>query len=88
MPAATGKNYAVKMNGTAPNPTGLTINNNVYFANGTGAVFGFFNCLDVPNLVAWRTAVGQDSAASRATRSTTTRPMPPPIFTSIRPTRR
>ena len=33
---ATGKNYAVKINGTAPNPTGLTINNNVYFANGTG----------------------------------------------------
>ncbi|MFN0278954.1 MAG: beta strand repeat-containing protein, partial [Pyrinomonadaceae bacterium] len=57
---STGKNYAIKINGTAPNPTGLTINNNVYFANGTGAVFGFFNSLDVANIGAWRTAVGQD----------------------------
>ncbi len=60
---ATGKNFAVKINGTTPNPTGLTINNNVYFANGTGAVFGFFNSLDVANLAAWKTAVGQDSAS-------------------------
>ena len=60
---ATGKNYAVKINGTTPNPTGLTINNNVYFANGTGAVFGFFNGLDVANLAAWKTAVGQDAAS-------------------------
>ena len=60
---ATGKNYAVKINGTAPNPTGLTINNNVYFANGTGAVFGFFNSLDVPNLGAWKIAVGQDAGS-------------------------
>jgi len=58
---ATGKNYAVKINGTAPNPAGLTINNNVYFANGSGAVFGFFNSLDVANLAAWKTAVGQDA---------------------------
>ena len=35
---ATGKNYAVKINGAAPNPGGLTINNNVYFADGTGGV--------------------------------------------------
>ena len=53
----------MRVAGTAPNPTGLTMNNNVYFANGTGAVFGFFNSLDVANLVAWRTAVGQDSAS-------------------------
>ncbi len=60
---ATGKHYAVKINGTTPNPTGLTINNNVYFANGTGAVFGFFNSLDVANLAAWKAAVGQDAAS-------------------------
>ncbi|MEP7010695.1 MAG: hypothetical protein ABJC13_10260 [Acidobacteriota bacterium] len=60
---ATGKNYSVRVAGTTPNPTGLTMNNNVYFANGTGAVFGFFNSLDVPNLAAWKTAVGQDSAS-------------------------
>ncbi len=60
---ATGKHYAVKINGTTPNPTGLTINNNVYFANGTGGVFGFFNSADVANIAAWRVAVGQDSGS-------------------------
>ena len=60
---ATGKNYAVRAGGTTPNPTGLTVNNNVYFANGTGAVFGFFNSLDVANLAAWKTAVGQDAGS-------------------------
>jgi trimeric autotransporter adhesin len=60
---ATGKNYAVKINGTTVNPTGLTINNNVYFANGSGAVFGFFNSLDVANIAAWKLAVGQDAGS-------------------------
>lgn len=60
---ATGKNYAIKINGTAPNPTGLTINNNVYFVSGSGTVFGFFNSADVANLGAWKTAVGQDAAS-------------------------
>ncbi len=60
---ATGKNYAIKINGTTPNPTGLTINNNVYYATGSGAVFGFFNSLDVANLAAWKVAVGQDAAS-------------------------
>ena len=60
---ATGKHYAVKINGTTPNPTGLTINNNLYFANGTGAVFGFFNSLDVANIAAWKIAVGQDAGS-------------------------
>jgi len=60
---ATGKNYAIRVAGTAPNPAGLTLNNNVYFANGTGAVFGFFNSADVPTFGAWKTAVGQDSAS-------------------------
>jgi len=58
---ATGKNYIVRVGGTAANPAGLTINNNVYFANGTGSVFGLFNALDVPNLAAWKTAVGLDA---------------------------
>ena len=57
---ATGKNYIVRVGGTAPNPAGLTINNNVYFANGTGSVFGLFNALDVADLTSWKTAVGQD----------------------------
>lgn len=63
---ATGKNFAVRVGGAAPNPSGLTINNNVYFANGTGAVFGLFNNLDVVNLAAWQTAVGQDAASIAA----------------------
>jgi len=60
---ATGKNYAIKINGTAANPTGLTINNNLYYASGTGSVFGFFNSADVANLTAWKTAVGQDAGS-------------------------
>ncbi len=60
---ATGTNYAVKINGTTANPTGLTINNNVYFTSGTGGVFGYFNGADVANIGAWRTAVGQDAGS-------------------------
>ncbi|MFL6274081.1 MAG: FG-GAP-like repeat-containing protein [Blastocatellia bacterium] len=58
---ATGKHYAVRVGGTTASPAGLTINNNVYLASGSGAVFGFFNSADVADLSAWRTAVGQDS---------------------------
>lgn len=58
---ATGRNYVVSVGGTSANPAGLTINNNLYFANGTGAVFGFFNSTDVSNLAGWQTAVGQDA---------------------------
>ncbi|MGH9929897.1 MAG: CHRD domain-containing protein, partial [Pyrinomonadaceae bacterium] len=63
---ATGKHYAIKLNGGVPNPTGLTINNNLYFANGSGAVFGFYNSLDVANIAAWKTAVGQDAGSFEA----------------------
>lgn len=63
---ATGKHYAIKINGTTPNPTGLTLNNNIYFANGTGAVFGFFNGADVANLAGWKVAVGQDGSSFEA----------------------
>ncbi|MFY7883667.1 MAG: BNR-repeat neuraminidase N-terminal domain-containing protein, partial [Dolichospermum sp.] len=59
--SGTGKHYAVRVGGTAPNPTGLTINNNLYYTSGIGGVFGFFNSLDVANLGAWQTAVGQDA---------------------------
>lgn len=60
---ATGKNYAVRVGGTTVNPTGLTINNNIYFTNGSGAVFGFFNGADVADLNAWKIAVGQDAGS-------------------------
>lgn len=58
---STGKHYAVNVAGSAPNPAGLTINNNVYLANGTGGILGFFNGSDVTTLSAWQTAVGQDA---------------------------
>jgi trimeric autotransporter adhesin len=63
---ATGSHYAIKLNGTVANPTGLTVNNNIYFVNGTGGVFGFYNGANVANLAAWQTAVGQDAASVEA----------------------
>lgn len=59
--AGTGKHYAVRVGGNVPNPGGLTIDYNIYLANGTGGVFGLFNALDVVNLAAWKSAVGQDA---------------------------
>ena len=59
--SGTAVNYAVQVGGTTANPTGLTINYNIYLANGTGGVFGRFNSLNVANLAAWKTAVGQDA---------------------------
>ena len=58
--AGTGKHYAVQVGGTTANPTGLTIDYNDYFVNGTGNVFGRFNGLDRPNIAAWKSSVGQD----------------------------
>jgi hypothetical protein len=57
---ATGKHYAIKINGTAANPTGLSLQSNAYFVSGTGGTFGFFNSADVLSLADWKTAVGQD----------------------------
>ncbi|MDZ4702367.1 MAG: MopE-related protein, partial [Saprospiraceae bacterium] len=59
--AGTGKHYAVRVGGSTPNPTGLTINYNDYLANGTGGIFGLFNGADVVSLAGWQTAVGQDA---------------------------
>ena len=38
--SGAGKNYAIQFAGTAPNPTGLTSNNNDLLANGTGGFVG------------------------------------------------
>lgn len=59
--SGTGKNYAVRVGGTTVNPTGLTSDYNLFYASGTGAVFGFYNSLDVADISAWRTATGQDN---------------------------
>ncbi len=61
-----GVHYAVTVAGTTANPTGLTLNNNDYFANGTGGVFGRFNAADVISIAAWKTAVGQDNSSFSA----------------------
>ncbi len=58
-----GKHYAIMVGGTAPNPSGLTINNNIYAASGTGGTLGSFNSADAASLSAWRTAVGQDAGS-------------------------
>ncbi len=63
---ATGKNYAVKVGGTGVNPAGLTINNNIYFANGAGAVFGIYASVEIADLAAWKTTIGQDAASINA----------------------
>lgn len=60
---ATGKNYVVRVGGSGLNPTGLTINNNAYFSTGAGAVFGFYNSLDVASFAAWKATIGQDAAS-------------------------
>lgn len=58
---ASGKNYIISVAGTTANPTGLTLNYNVYHNSGTGTIFGVFNTGDVSDITAWRTVVGQDA---------------------------
>jgi hypothetical protein len=59
--AGSGRSYAVQVAGSAPNPTGLTINYNDYYVSGAGTVLGRFNSVDQSTISAWRTAVGQDA---------------------------
>jgi subtilisin-like proprotein convertase family protein len=57
--SGTGKHYAVKYAGTGVNPTGLSANYNLLYANGTGNVFGYYNA-DITSIGAWQSATGQD----------------------------
>ena len=59
--AGTGKHYAVRLGGSAPNPSGLTSNFNLFFTDGIGGVLGLFNLVDQANLAAWQAATGQDA---------------------------
>ena len=59
--SGTGKNYAIAVAGTAPNPAGLTASNNDLFASGTGGFTGLFNAVDRITLTDWQTATGQDA---------------------------
>ena len=56
-----GKNYAISLAGTAPNPAGLTSNYNDLYATGTGGFVGLFNAVDQTTLANWQTATGQDA---------------------------
>ncbi len=59
-----GKHYAIRVAGSTFNPVGLASNYNLLFAPGAiGGTFGFFNGLDLPSLVAWQVATGQDLAS-------------------------
>jgi hypothetical protein len=53
----TGKHYAIKLEST----TNLTINNNVYFVNGTGGILANFNGTDKTDITDWRTTTAQDA---------------------------
>jgi hypothetical protein len=59
--SGTGKNYAINVAGTAPNPAGLTSNYNDLLATGTGGFVGQFNGADQATVSDWRTATGQDA---------------------------
>ena len=47
-------------------PTGLTADNNIFFASGTGGVLGFYNSADHTTLAAWQAATGQDATSAVA----------------------
>jgi hypothetical protein len=59
----TGKHYAIKLAST----TNLTINNNLYFANGTGSILANFNGADKTDITAWRTTTAQDANSINVT---------------------
>jgi hypothetical protein len=64
--SGVGKNYAITVGGTAPNPAGLTSNNNDLYVSGTNGFVGLFNAADQLTLANWRTATGQDAASISA----------------------
>ena len=64
--SGAGKNYAISVAGTAPNPPGLTSNNNDLYATGTGGFVGLFNAADQLALSNWQTATGLDAASISA----------------------
>lgn len=61
-----GKHYAFTLGGTGTNPSGLTTNNNLYFAPGTGGTMGRYNGADHTAIGTWRTATGQDAVTNQA----------------------
>jgi len=66
--SSTGSHYAIRI---ASN-TGLTINNNDYFTDGTGGILGNAAGTDKTSLALWQAATGQDANSISV----------PPVFTS------
>ncbi|MBS0659980.1 MAG: fibronectin type III domain-containing protein [Verrucomicrobia bacterium] len=58
--AGTGSHYAVQVGGTGLSPAGLTMDYNLYFASGTGGIFGRYAGAPVASLTDWRNATGLD----------------------------
>jgi hypothetical protein len=57
--SGTANNFSIRV----PNTTNLSCNNNVYYVNGTGGLFGVSNATNCTDIVAWRTATGLDAAS-------------------------
>jgi hypothetical protein len=57
---SASNHYAVRVSGTGTNPTGLALNYNDYLANGTGAVFGYYNA-DRNDFTTWKSFVGSNN---------------------------
>lgn len=55
-----GKNYALRVGGAAPNPAGLTSNNNILYSPGPSNFVGLFNLVDRVTIGDWQSATGQD----------------------------
>ncbi|MCX6270951.1 MAG: right-handed parallel beta-helix repeat-containing protein [Bacteroidetes bacterium] len=56
-----GFHYAILVGGSGQNPTGITIDYNLYLADGdTGGIFGDYQNNDRISLTAWQNAIGQD----------------------------
>jgi len=60
---STGKNYVIRVGGTGIGPTGLTVDNNLYYSTGAGSVFGYYSSADRADISLWQAAIGQDGAS-------------------------
>lgn len=58
---STAKNYAIRVNNT----TNLNSNNNIFFANGNGNVFGALGVTDFATIGSWR-SLGKDGSSAHA----------------------
>lgn len=63
--SGTGIHVAYFVSGTLPSPTGLTSNNNLYFANGTGGIL-IRSASTNYTLASWRTASSLDADSREA----------------------